>query len=130
NVSISAVASSGSDAGSFSTTGDLSVSDAEISVGGYITYTIQATVAADLVSDIQTQATSTTRSGTVDSNELTTPPADPNITLEHKLNSTSPYLINGEVDFEVKVSNTGGAIAHNYHVKQNIKDLISSNGLA
>ncbi|MET2847177.1 hypothetical protein ABXV23_10470 [Vibrio owensii] len=130
NVSISAVASSGSDAGSFSTTGDLSVSDAEISVGGYITYTIQATVAADLVSDIQTQATSTTRSGTVDSNELTTPPADPNITLEHKLNSTSPYLINGEVDFEVKVSNIGGAIAHNYHVKQNIKDLISRNGLA
>lgn len=130
NVSISAVASSGSDAGSFSTTGDLSVSDAEISVGGYITYTIQATVAADLVSDIQTQATSTTRSGTVDSNELTTPPADPNITLEHKLNSTSPYLINGEVDFEVKVSNTGGAIAHNYHVKQNIKDLVSRNGLA
>ncbi|WP_373408814.1 hypothetical protein [Vibrio jasicida] len=130
SVTISAVASSGSDAGNFATTGDLSVTDAEISVGGYITYTIKATVAADLVSDIDTQASSTTRAGTVDSNPLSTPPADPDIELEHTLNSTSPYLINGEVDFELKVSNNGGAIAHNYHVKQNIKDLVSRNGLA
>lgn len=130
SVTISAVASSGSDAGTFATTGDLSVTDAEISVGGYITYTIKATVAADLVSDIDTQASSTTRAGTVDGNPLSTPPSDPEIALDHTLNSTSPYLINGEVDFELKVSNNGGAIAHNYHVKQNIKDLVSRNGLA
>ncbi|MDW1818957.1 hypothetical protein R7Z10_01005 [Vibrio sp. Vb1018] len=130
SVTISAVASSGSDAGTFATTGDLSVTDAEISVGGYITYTIKATVAADLISDIDTQASSTTRAGKVDGNPLSTPPSDPEIALEHTLNSTSPYLINGEVDFELKVSNNGGAIAHNYHVKQNIKDLVSRNGLA
>lgn len=130
SVTISAIASSGSDAGSFATTGDLSVTDAEISVGGYITYTIETVVASDLVSDIKTQATSTTRAGTVAGNPLDTPPALPEIELEHTLNSTSPYLINGEVDFEVKVSNDGGAIAHNYHVKQNIKGLLSRNGLA
>ncbi|MGR5130968.1 hypothetical protein [Vibrio alfacsensis] len=129
-VSISAVASSGSDAGTYSSSDNLSVQDAEISVGGYITYTIIATVTDDLVSDIVTQATSTTRAGTVDSNELTTPPARSDIELTHRLLSTTPYLINGEVDFEVKVTNSGGSIAHNYHVKQNIKDLISSNGLA
>lgn len=130
NVTISAVASSGSNAGTFATTGDLSVTDAEISVGGYITYTITATVASDLLSNIDTQATSTTRAGNVDSNALSTPPADPDIELEHTINSTSPYLINGEVDFELRVTNNGGAIAHNYHVKQNINDLVSSNGLA
>ncbi len=130
NVTISAVASSGSNAGTFATTGDLSVTDAEISVGGYITYTITATVASDLLSNIDTKATSTTRAGNVDSNALSTPPADPDIELEHTINSTSPYLINGEVDFELRVTNNGGAIAHNYHVKQNINDLVSSNGLA
>ncbi len=130
SVTISAVASSGSDAGTFATTGDLSVTNAEISVGGSVTYTIKATVASDLVSDIDTQASSTTRAGTVDGDPLSTPPSDPEIELEHTLNSTSPYLINDEVDFELKVSNSGGAIAHNYHVKQNIKDLVSRNGLA
>ena len=91
NVTISAVASSGSNAGTFATTGDLSVTDAEISVGGYITYNITATVASDLLSNIDTQATSTTRAGNVDSNALSTPPADPDIELEHTINSTSPY---------------------------------------
>ncbi|MEX3071169.1 hypothetical protein AB3Y13_05070 [Vibrio alginolyticus] len=130
NVTIRAIASSGSDAGTLASSGDLSVQNAELSVGGYITYTIEATVASDLVSDITTQAASTTRAGTVESNELVTPPAYPEISLEHTLKSASPYLINGEVAFELKVSNAGGAIAHNYHVKQNIKDLISRNGLA
>ncbi|MGR5210576.1 hypothetical protein ACPV4A_08495 [Vibrio rotiferianus] len=130
SVSISAVASSGSYAGTFATSGDLSVKDAEISVGGYITYTIEAKVADDLISDIVTRATSSTRAGVVDSNELTTPPATPNITLKHTLQSTSPYLINGEVDLRLNVTNNGGSIAHDYHVKQNIKDIISSNGLA
>lgn len=129
-VTISALASSGSDAGSFTTTGDLSVTDAELSVGGSITYTMQAIVAADLVSDIDTKASSTTRAGTVESNTLSTPPVAPDVELTHMLSSTSPYLINGEVDFELKVSNNGGSIAHNYQVKQNIKDLVSRNGLA
>lgn len=130
DVHISAKASSGSKTGTFATSGDLSVKDAELSVGGHVTYTIKATVVDDLVGDIVTKATSTTRAGTVNSSELTTPPADPDIALAHTLQSTSPYLINGEVDFQIKVTNNGGAIAHNYHVKQNIKDLVSPNGLA
>lgn len=130
SVSISAVASSGSDAGTFSTSGDLSVQDAEISIGGYITYTIEAKVAGDLVSDIITRATSSTRAGNVDSDELTTPPATPDIVLEHTLQSTSPYLINGEVNLRLNVTNNGGSIAHDYHIKQNIEDIISRNGLA
>ncbi|CAH1544151.1 exported hypothetical protein [Vibrio harveyi] len=130
DVHISAKASSGSKTGTFATSGDLSVKDAELSVGGHVTYTIKATVVDDLVGDIVTKATSTTRAGTVNSSELTTPPADPDIALAHTLQSTSPYLINGEVDVQIKVTNNGGAIAHNYHVKQNIKDLVSPNGLA
>ncbi|BBM66418.1 hypothetical protein VA249_30640 [Vibrio alfacsensis] len=130
DVSITAVASSGSDPGTYSTSDNLSVQDAMISVGGYVTYTITATVADDLVSNIITNATSTTRSGTLDSNELNTPPARPDIELSHRLLSTTPYLINGVVNIEVKATNTSGGIAHEYHVKQNIQDIVSSNGLA
>jgi len=129
-VTISAVASSGSDAGNFATSGDLSVAGAELSVGGHITYTIQATVASDLVSNINTEATATTRAGTVISNALSTPPAAPVIELEHKLKTKKPYLINHPFILELTVSNKGGAIAHNYHVKQNIEQVISNLGLA
>ncbi|MDW2194303.1 hypothetical protein R7Z47_25515, partial [Vibrio sp. 1641] len=103
---------------------------AELSVGGYITYTIKATVANDLVSDITTKASALTRDGPVESNVLVTPPATPNVTLTHTLLSSTPYLINGKLNFEIKVSNNGGAIAHGYHVTQNINTLLTNNGLA
>ncbi len=127
---ISAVASSGSNTGTFSKADDLSVENAELSVGGYITYTIKATVANDLVSDITTKASALTRDGPVESNVLVTPPATPNVTLTHTLLSSTPYLINGKLNFEIKVSNNGGAIAHGYHVTQNINTLLTNNGLA
>ncbi|MCG0012468.1 DUF11 domain-containing protein [Vibrio parahaemolyticus] len=130
HVEISAVASSGSNTGTFSKADDLSVENAELSVGGYITYTIKATVANDLVSDITTKASALTRDGPVESNVLVTPPATPNVTLTHTLLSSTPYLINGKLNFEIKVSNNGGAIAHGYHVTQNINTLLTNNGLA
>lgn len=99
-------------------------------MGGYITYTIKATVANDLVSDITTKASALTRDGPVESNVLVTPPATPNVTLTHTLLSSTPYLINGKLNFEIKVSNNGGAIAHGYHVTQNINTLLTNNGLA
>ncbi|MGF1719526.1 DUF11 domain-containing protein [Vibrio kyushuensis] len=120
----------GSDAGSYSPSGDLQVIDATIGESGSVTYTIVAKVSDGLVGDIVTQATSSTKEGDVSSAELTTPPAKPHLEITHKINSSDPYLVNQDRVFTVVASNSGQGIAHDYHVKQNIAQLITNNGLA
>lgn len=118
-----------SNLGSFATSGDLKVTGASIDAGGKLTYTITTTVNNNVVGDIISSAQSRTKDGDLDSNELTTPPAQPQVSIEHTISKTSAYLVNGERVFTIKVSNTGLGIAHNYHVKQNIADLVSNLGL-
>lgn len=118
-----------SNLGSFATSGDLKVTGASIDTGGKLSYTITTTVNNNMVGDIITSAKSHTKDGDVDSIELTTPPAQPQVSIEHTISKTSAYLVNGERVFTITVSNTGLGIAHNYHVKQNIADLVSNLGL-
>ncbi len=119
----------GSDLGTFSKSGDLSVSDAKIAVGGKLTYTIATKVADTLIGDIITSAKGHTKDGDVVGNEQITPPAQPVVSIEHTLSKSSPYLVSGERSFTVEVSNTGSGIAHSYHIKQNIADLVANLGL-
>ncbi|MCK6263704.1 DUF11 domain-containing protein [Vibrio sp. ZSDE26] len=120
----------GSDAGSYASSGDLVVKDASIDVGGSITYTISAEVVDGLVGDIVTQAVSSSKEGDQSSDELTTPAAKPKVEISHTISSVNPYLVNQERVFTVVVYNNGKGIAHDYHVKQNIAQLITNNGLA
>ncbi len=122
-------AGSDSDLGSFSPDGDLLVSAAKIAVGGKLTYTIVATVGDDVTGDIITSAIASTKDGDITSLELDTPPAKPLVTIEHSLDKTNPYLVSSTRTFSVKVENSGSGIAHNYHVKQNIADLVANLGL-
>ncbi|MGD8231957.1 DUF11 domain-containing protein [Vibrio sp. TRT 1302] len=120
---------SGSELGTFATSGDLAVTDAKIAVGGKLTYTVTTTVANDLVGDIVTSATAHTKEGNIESDERITPPAQPIVSIEHTLNNASPYLVSSERVFTVEVSNSGQGIAYGYHVKHNIKQLITDLGL-
>ncbi|TMX35908.1 DUF11 domain-containing protein [Vibrio sp. Hep-1b-8] len=130
NVTISGkTTGSGSELGTFATSGDLAVTDAKIVVGGKLTYTVTTTVANDLVGDIVTSATAHTKEGNIESDEQITPPAQPIVSIEHTLNNASPYLVSSERVFTVKVSNRGQGIAYGYHVKHNIKQLITDLGL-
>ncbi|OCH14845.1 hemagglutinin [Aliivibrio sp. 1S165] len=118
-----------SNAGVFTTSGDLSVTDAIIDVGGSIIYTIKTVVSDSLISDIVTSANAMTKDGNVDSNELITPPAigELDITL-HEFESTNSYLVNDEMQINLTVKNTGTGIASDYEVQHNINDLISDLG--
>ncbi|MFM2586995.1 DUF11 domain-containing protein [Vibrio sp. TBV020] len=118
-----------SDLGTYPTSGDLSVTGAAIDVGGKLTYTITTKVITGAVGDIVTSAKSHTKEGDVVSNEQTTPPAQPKVTIEHTINNSNPYLVGNERVFTIKASNNGSGIAHNYHVKHNISELISNLGL-
>ena len=131
NVAISGKKSgSGSNLGQFAKTGDLSVENAKVAVGGKLTYTIVADVVDSIVGNIETSATAHTKDGDVVSETKVTPPAEPNVSITHEINKTNPYLVSSERQFTVEVSNSGAGIAHDYHVKQNIADLISNLGLA
>lgn len=119
----------GSDAGTFAPQGDLTVNDAILDVSGSVTYIIKATVVDKLVGDIVTSASSSTKDGVVDSIGLTTPAVIGKLEIiKHEFESTSPYLINGEMKIHLSVENTGGGIIHNYHVQHNISDLLSTLG--
>lgn len=120
---------SDSDLGTFATSGDLAVTDAKVSVGGKLTYTISTVVANDLVGDIVTSALAHTKDGDVESEKRTTPPSKPIVSIEHTLSSTSPYLVGSERTFTIEVSNSGQGIAYGYQVKHNIKQLLSDLGL-
>ena len=119
----------GSHVGDFSTQGDLVVTDAELSVGGSVTYTIVTSVASNLTGDIVTSATSETKDGTVDSLELITPPLEGELIItKHEFENSSPYLVNGEMRVLLSVENTGAGVVHNYHVKHTISELQSALG--
>ncbi|RTZ17222.1 DUF11 domain-containing protein [Vibrio aquaticus] len=120
---------SGSDVGDFSKSGDLSVENASIAVGGKLIYTITTVVSEQAVGDIITSAVAHTKDGDVNSVELTTPPAQPVLDIEHSISSSNPYLVSSQRTFNVEVSNSGSGIAHSYHVKQNISQLLSNLGL-
>lgn len=116
-------------AGLFLPSGDLAVTEATIDIGGNITYTIQTVVSDSLVSDIVTSAAALTKDGSVNSNELITPPAigELDITL-HEFESTNSYLVNNEMRIELTVKNTGSGIVSDYVVQHNINALISDLG--
>lgn len=119
----------GSDTGTFAPQGDLAVSDAVLDVSGSVTYTINATIIDTLVGDVVTSAESTTKEGTLNSNQLTTPPMIGELTItNHEFENTTPYLVNGEMKVHLSVENTGGGIVHNYHVQHNISELLSTLG--
>ncbi len=115
--------------GNFSTSGNLQVSDATIAVGGKLTYTMQATLADKLTGDIVVSSSSTTKDGLVSSNELTTPPMVGVLEItKHEFDSSSPYLVNGEMLVHLTVQNTGSGIVHDYSVQHNIKDIVTNLG--
>lgn len=118
-----------SDLGTYTTSGDLQVEDAAIAVGGSLTYTISTQVAQGLVGDIVTSAKSETKEGELVSNEKTTPPASAIVSIEHAISHSNPYLVGSERVFTIDVTNSGSGIAYDYHVKQNISDLLSNLGL-
>ncbi len=118
-----------SNVGTFSTSGNLQVSDATIAVGGKLTYTMQATLADKLTGDIVVSSSSTTKDGLVSSNELTTPPMVGVLEItKHEFDSSSPYLVNGEMLVHLTVQNTGSGIVHDYSVQHNIKDIVTNLG--
>lgn len=130
SVSISGKESgSSSELGTFATSDNLNVTDAKIDVGGSLTYTILATVADDLVGDIVTSASSTTKDGVVISEERTTPPAKAEVTITHSVNKTSSYLVGEQRVFNIEVKNTGAGVAHDFNVKHNIDSVLSTLGL-
>ena len=119
------VEGSKSDPGTFAESGDLSVSDASIDIGGSVTYEIQTTVADNLVGDIvNDNITAETRDALVVGDELTTPPTQPNIALTHTLNQSDSYLVDDKFSYTVTVSNQAGTgIAYHYSVQQFLADL-------
>ncbi|CAH7341992.1 conserved hypothetical protein [Vibrio chagasii] len=119
------VEGSKSDPGTFAESGDLSVSDASIDIGGSITYTIEATVADNLVGDIVNgDVTAETRDALVSADVLTTPPTAPNIALTHTLNQSDSYLVDDKFSYTVTVSNQANTgIAYHYSVQQFLEDL-------
>ncbi|MCW8334037.1 DUF11 domain-containing protein [Vibrio paucivorans] len=121
---------SSSDLGSYNSSGDLNVTDARIASGGSLTYSIDTTIADTLVGDIEVMADSSTKDGNVATTPVVTPPSEPKVEIEHSLDKTNPYLVSTKRNYTVEVSNQGGGIAHDYHVKQNIADLVSKLGLA
>ncbi len=129
-VAISAVASNtNSSTGTFASSGDLAVTNATIAVGQSLTYTMEATLVDRLVGDIVVAATSTTKEGNIDSNELTTPPVSGLLTItKHEFENSSSYLVSSEQIVYLTVTNTGSGIVHDYRVQHNIASLISDLG--
>ncbi|CAK1741548.1 putative repeat protein (TIGR01451 family) [Vibrio crassostreae] len=125
NVNSAEVQGGESDAGNFSSSGDLSVTDASIDIGGSITYTIRTTVADKLVGDIvNDDITAETRDALVTGDAITTPPTAPNLTLKHTLNQTENYLVDDEFSYTVTVTNQENTgIAYRYSVQQLLADL-------
>ncbi len=125
NVNSAEVQGGDSDAGNFSSSGDLSVADASIDIGGSITYKIRTTVADKLVGDIVNDSiTAETRDALVTGDVIATPPTQPNITLKHTLNQTDNYLVDDEFSYTVTVTNQeNSGIAYRYSVQQLLADL-------
>lgn len=119
-----------SDAGDFSSSGDLVVTNASIAVGGSVTYSVKAMVSDNLVGDIVNDSVITqTRDSVISGNETLTPPTDPNITLTHTLNKTDEYLVQDEFTYTVTVKNASDSgIAYNYSVQQLLTDIESDLG--
>ncbi len=130
SVSTSADNGAASDAGSFTTSGDLVVTGATLAKGDTLTYTITTQISDGLVGDIVTLASSQTSQDNKTTELLTTPAAPAEVTLSHSASTSDAYLINENMTFTLEVSNVGGGIAYDYHVKHNISELISSQGLA
>ena len=125
NLNSASVEGDESDAGTFSSSGNLVVNDASIDIGGSITYTIEATVADNLVGDIvNSDVTAETRDALVSADVLTTPPAAPNVSLTHTLNQSDSYLVDDKFSYTVKVTNQeNSGIAYHYSVQQFLEDL-------
>ncbi|OEF30232.1 hypothetical protein A1QC_00035 [Vibrio rumoiensis 1S-45] len=125
NISASGSAS-GTNAGTFDTTGDLKASGVTIAVGDSVTYQVNATVANNIVGDITTAAVAVipARNQTQQAS-LTVPPATPAITLTNVLNKSGNYLVGDTFSYSVQVSNTGGSIAHDYQVQLPISKMQS-----
>lgn len=125
NVNSASAEGDESDAGTFSSSGNLVVSDASIDIGGSITYTIEATVADNLVGDIVNgDVTAETRDALVSADVLTTPPTAPNVSLIHTLNQSDSYLVDDKFSYTVKVTNKeDSGIAYHYSVQQLLDDL-------
>lgn len=119
------VEGSKSDPGTFAESGDLSVSDASIDIGGSVTYEIKATVADNLVGDIVNDGIiAETRDDLVTVDEVITPPTEPSITLTHTLNQSDNYLVDDEFSYTVTVANQANTgIAYYYSVQQFLADL-------
>lgn len=120
----------GSDAGTFSPSGNLGATDVSIAVGGSVTYTIRGQVAPTLVGDIiNDSAKAETRDDSKAATTTTTPPKSADVTLTHTLNKSDDYLVGEDFSYTITVQNASSAgIAHNYTVQQLMEDVESELG--
>ncbi len=120
----------GTNAGTFSSTGNLQADDVTIAVGGSVTYSIRGLVSGDLLGDIVNSSVLVeTRDDSISASSITTPPAEAKVSLSHSLNKSDDYLVEDEFTYTVTVQNESGAgIAYDYTVQQLLDGLVTDLG--
>ncbi len=103
--------------GDFNNSGDLFVTGASLRQNGKLTYSIRALVADDVIDNIPVQATVTTASETITSNEITVQP----VPYEYSLNLSvdkSQYPVTGQLTYTLTAENTGSYKVQHLDINQ------------
>lgn len=98
-----------SDDGTFANTGNLNASGVSIDAGGYVQYTIIASVNAGQTAPINNSATATVRNTPTTSNSLNLPLATYNFSIT-KTNVNSNYIPGSTASFKVRVTNNDSTV--------------------
>ncbi|MGL5746026.1 MAG: hypothetical protein ACRCXX_12890 [Cetobacterium sp.] len=128
-VTITATGTGGSNAGTFSATGDLLGTNVSISPSSYVEYTIIGKVNADIVGPISNTATATDRNNISKVGNVITNSVAPTTNLTKTQNKTS-YRPGETIIYTVTVENTGSGIASNYLVEDLLQNITGNTGNA
>ncbi|MGL6131623.1 MAG: hypothetical protein ACRCZ9_08435, partial [Fusobacteriaceae bacterium] len=130
SVSTTATTTGGSNAGTFSPSGNLLATEVNIATGSYVEYTITGKVNDDIVGPIQNTSKATDRNGVEKVSTISTTSAAPALNLT-KVPSKTTYKPGDPISYTVTVENTGTGIAANYLVEdllQSITGGVANNG--
>ncbi|MGL4652749.1 hypothetical protein, partial [Cetobacterium sp.] len=129
-ITITAATSGTSSAGVFSSTGNLSATDVNISTNSFVEYTITGKVNDDIVGTIENTAKAVDRNNVEKVSTISTTSAAPVMNLTKTQNPTT-YRPGQTITYTVTVQNTGTGIASNYLVEDllaGITGRIANNG--
>ncbi|MGL5901718.1 MAG: hypothetical protein ACRCZO_03465, partial [Cetobacterium sp.] len=119
---ISAISTGGSNAGSFSTTGNLLATGITITPLSKVEYTIVADVKSGVTTPIKNTATSTVRNQSESSNEVTLNLASYDFSIA-KTATTATYIPGQNLTYKVKIQNNSSTVGI---TKMKIDDILTS----